>query len=47
MVIKNIERHIRTENKKEQIQLFKESLSEPRKELHGGIMKARKFLELE
>ncbi|HEV2389092.1 MAG TPA: hypothetical protein VGS04_00045, partial [Nitrososphaerales archaeon] len=41
-VIKNIEPYIRTENKKEQIQQFKESLSAPRKKLHGGIRKARK-----
>jgi hypothetical protein len=46
-VIKNIEPYIRTENKKEQIQQFKESLSKPRRKLHGGIMKARKILDFE
>jgi len=46
-VIKNIEPYIRTENKKEQIQQFKEKLSAPRKTLHGGIREARKILDLE
>jgi hypothetical protein len=46
-VIKNIEPYIRTENKKEQIQQFKKSLSEPRRRLQGGIMRARKILDLE
>lgn len=46
-VVKNIEPYIRTENKKEQIQQFKESLMEPRKKLHGGIRKAREILDLE
>ncbi len=46
-VIKNIEPYIRTENKKEQIQQFKERLSAPRKSLQSGIREARKILELE
>lgn len=46
-VVKNIEPYIRTENKREQIREFKDSLSKPRKRLHGGIMKARKILGLE
>jgi len=46
-VVKNIEPHIRTENKKEQIQQFKESLSAPRKRLHQVVRDARKILDLE
>ena len=46
-VIKNIEPYIRTENKKEQIRQFKESVSKPREKLHGGIRNARKILGLE
>lgn len=46
-VVKNVEQYIRTENKKEQILKFKESLMEPRKRLRGGIRKARKLLDLE
>jgi hypothetical protein len=47
MVIKNIEPYIRTENKKEQIQQFKEKLSAPRKSLRSEIREARKTLDLE
>jgi hypothetical protein len=46
-VVKNIEPYIRTENKKGQIQQFKESLSAPRKRLHEVIRDARKILDLE
>jgi hypothetical protein len=45
-VVKNIEPYIRTENKKEQIHQFKESLSAPRERLHGVVREARKTLDL-
>jgi hypothetical protein len=47
IVVKNIEPYIRTENKKEQIQRFKEKLSAPRERLHGVVREARKALGIE
>jgi hypothetical protein len=43
----NTKPFIRTENKKRQIQEFKESISAPRKTLQAGISKARKILGLD
>ncbi len=46
-IIKNTEPFIRTENKKMQIDRFKEKISEPRKTLKHGIIAAREILGLE
>ncbi len=45
-IIKNIEPYIKTENKKRQIEQFKDKLIEQRKSLRPGIRIAREILGL-
>ena len=42
-VVKNIEPHIRTENKKTEIQEFKDNLAKPRAKLRASVIQARKI----
>ena len=46
-VVKNIELHIRTEDKKIEIREFKDELAKPRARLRASVTQARKILGID